>query len=498
MREYVLFYMNGQPVRVGRDDVFLTLSEFLRRRRGLTGTKVVCAEGDCGSCAVLIGRVEDNAIRYAAVTSCIQLVLQLDGMHVVTVEGLRDGRELNPVQQAMVNCQGTQCGFCTPGFVVSLCDLMQSSEPLDTERARRGLVGNLCRCTGYDSILRAATAVEPGSFKSLDERYPPGPIIEALRRAASEEIRIYAGEKVLCRPVSIDDAITFRCEFPDCDVIAGATDLGVVYNKRMREIDVVLSLGGIPEMRSISCDGDILYVGACATLTALEQAALKMLPELGRFLGYFGSPLIKNAGTLGGNIVTGSPIGDTIPALMALQAEVEIASPINQRCVPIASFYAGYRKTVLDIGEIVARIRIPRPLPADTFKLYKVSRRKDLDISGFGAAIWMRQTNGTVDDIRIVYGGVGPMVMRMTSAEDLIRGHAPTLERFAQAGRAAREQVTPITDVRGSEEYRRTLAENILLKFWHEAVGENGGNGGNGNGQSSGGGTAAPSLVTAS
>jgi xanthine dehydrogenase small subunit len=221
-------------------------------------------------------------------------------------------------------------------------------------------------------------------------------------------------------------------------------------------------------------------------LTALEGAALEHLPELGRFLAYFGSPLIKNAGTLGGNIVTGSPIGDTIPALMALEAEVEIADLEARRRVLMSAFYAGYRKTVLTPHELVTGIRIPLPREGETFKLYKVSRRKDLDISSFGAAIWMRQTNGTADDVRIIYGGVGPVVMRMSRAEAVIRGHAPTLARFEEAGRVAGREVTPITDVRGSEVYRRTLAANVLLKFWHEAVAGANGEGHNGGGNGSG------------
>jgi xanthine dehydrogenase small subunit len=481
MRDHVLLFVNGRPVRISGDDVFLSLSDFLRRRLGLTGTKVVCAEGDCGSCAALIGRVEDGRIRYTSVTSCIQLVFQLDGTHVVTVEGLRDGKALNPVQQAMVTCQGTQCGFCTPGFVVSLCDIMQNGARLDAENVTRGLVGNLCRCTGYDSITRAALSVNPQHLKSLDVLYPPGPIVQALSAAGADEVRVESGSRKFYKPMAIDRATRFRAENPDCVVVAGATDLGVVYNKRTRALDVVLSTAALAELRGITCDGDAMHVGACASLTALEHAALKHLPELGKFLAWFGSPLIKNAGTLGGNIVTGSPIGDTIPALMALEAEVDIAGALGSRRVPMSQFYTGYRKTVLAPDELVTGVRIPLPKPGETFKLYKVSRRKDLDISSFGAAIWMKQSNGTIDDVRIVYGGVGPMVMRMSKAEAALRGNAPTLERFDHAAKLARDEVTPITDVRGSEQYRRTLAHNILLKFWHEEIGQNG-DGGNSHG----------------
>jgi xanthine dehydrogenase small subunit len=249
-------------------------------------------------------------------------------------------------------------------------------------------------------------------------------------------------------------------------------------------MDVALSTGALADLHTIRADAGSLYVGACATLTALERAALEHLPELGRFLAWFGSPLIKNAGTLGGNIVTGSPIGDTIPALMALDAHIDMAGESGSRRVPIGQFYTGYRKTVLGPDELVTGVEIPLPREGETFKLYKVSRRKDLDISSFGAAIWMRRSGNAIEDIRIAYGGVGPMVLRMSKAEAVLRGQPATLERFELAGDVARGEVTPITDVRGSEQYRRTLAANILVKFWHEGLaGGNQRGDGNGDGR---------------
>jgi xanthine dehydrogenase small subunit len=484
VRDQLLLHLNGHPIRVTGNDAFLTLSDFLRRRRGLTGTKVVCAEGDCGSCSVLVGRPEAGRLRYAAVTSCIQLMFQLDATHVVTVEGLRQGRELNPIQEAMVACHGTQCGFCTPGFVVALYDLMHEGRPIDAEAVRRGLVGNLCRCTGYDSIVRSALATGRGNLRPIDALYPPDALLAELPRAAGEEVRIDAGHRKFYKPTAIQRAARFRGDNPGCVVIAGGTDMGVVYNKRMRAIDVALSTGGLSDLRAIRVDAGALYVGACATLTALERAALEHLPELGRFLAWFGSPLIKNAGTLGGNLVTGSPIGDTIPALMVLGAQIELAGLAGSRRVPIDQFYTGYRKTVLGPDELVTGVQIPLLRPGETFKLYKVSRRKDLDISSFGAAIWLRRSGSVIEDIRIAYGGVGPMVMRMSNAEAVLRGQPAALDRFEHAGDVARAEVTPITDVRGSEQYRRALAANILVKFWHDAfAGEDQRRDGNGDGR---------------
>ena len=440
MRDRIRFYLNGRPVEVGGDDVFFTLSDYLRRKMGLTGTKVVCAEGDCGSCTALIGRPDNGVMSYSAVTSCIQILFQLDATHVITVEGLRDGDGLNPIQKSMVACGGTQCGFCTPGFIVSLQGLMENGAAIDADKIRRGLTGNLCRCTGYESILQAAMKTDRSALKSIDTLYPPQKMAAELTQLAGEEVRIKTAAKHFYKPVTIQQAAKFRSENPDCNVIAGGTDLGVVYNKKLRSIDVAISLGNIASMRFVRADQTAIYIGAGASLAALQSIAIKHLPELGSFMEWFGSPLIRNAGTVGGNLVTGSPIGDTIPAMIALGAEMEITGVNGVRRLPIDQFYVGYRKTALAADEFLTAVRIPLLGEYQTLKLYKVSRRKDLDISSFGAAIWMQQSNGVIDDIRLAFGGVGPMVMRMPKTEGVLRGQSPTLELFEQAGEIAREE----------------------------------------------------------
>jgi xanthine dehydrogenase small subunit len=470
MRDYLSIYLNGRPIRVAGEDAFLTVTDFVRRRQRLTGTKVVCAEGDCGSCAALIGRVSPDGkhLQYASVTACIVGMFQLDACHIVTIEGLRDGRELNPVQQSMVSCHGAQCGFCTPGFVVSLYDLMQDGRPIDSESVRRGLTGNLCRCTGYDSIIRAALQTDRQKLKSIEQLYPPEPILAALSAAAGEEVAIDAGARRFYKPTTVQQAVDFRAGNPACAIVSGATDVGVQRNKGTRKITVAMSMSGVGELRRICNDGDTLCVGAGASLTELQKAAQSHLPELAAFLEWFGSPMIRNAGTLAGNLVNASPIGDTLPALFVLDAQVELAGAQGRRWVNINQFYAGYRKTVLGAGEIVASVRIPLPAKDQVYKLYKVSKRKDLDISGFGAAFWMRPLGRTIGDIRIAYGGVAPTVIRLPRTEELLRGSVMSLELFERAGLVAREEVAPISDVRGSADYRRVLAGNILTKFWHD------------------------------
>jgi xanthine dehydrogenase small subunit len=475
VRDHILLYLNGRPVTVGGDDAFLTLSEWLRRRQQLPGTKVVCAEGDCGSCAVLIGRPTADAgeMAYAAVTSCIQLIFQLDGAHVVTVEGLKEGRKLNPIQQSLVACQGTQCGFCTPGFVVSLYDLMHNGGCTNPHEIRRGLVGNLCRCTGYDSIVRAACAVDRPALKSLDVLYPPEPLVQQLAAAAKEGVRIDTPQRQLFKPTTVDEACEFRQQHPGCSVIAGATDLGVVHNKRTRPITQALVIGHLGELRGVRSSASAIAIGAAESLSALEREANRVLPELGAYMAWFGSPLIKNAGTLGGNLVTGSPIGDTAPPLMALDATVHLVGVGGRRrTVPVNAFYTGYRTTVLAADELVASVEIPIPQPTDRFKLYKISRRKDLDISTFSAAVWIRLSGNLIKEARLAFGGVAPVVLRMRRTEAALVGQAASLATFQAAGEIAGSEVTPISDVRGSAGYRRALARNILTRFWHEVFGQ--------------------------
>ena len=476
MRDHLLLFINGRLACVAGDDAFLTLSDYLRRHERLTGTKVVCAEGDCGSCSVLVGRVKGDRITYSAVTSCIQLMFQLDATHVVTIEGLAERDRLNPIQESLVKCQGTQCGFCTPGFVVSLYDVMQDRRQQDAHCVQRALVGNLCRCTGYDSIVRSALETDRGQLKSIDDLYPPDQLLRTLQRAAGEEILIKSRTQRFYKPTTLQQAVRFRSDNPDAAIVSGGTDVGVQVNKRTRTLATVMSTSGLTALDTITADASGLHIGAAATLSDLERITATHLPEMSQYLAWFGSPPIKNAGTLAGNLANASPIGDMLPPLYVLAAEVEVAGPAGTRRIPVESFYTGYRQTALAAGEMITAAHIPLPEPGEIFKLYKVSRRKDLDISGFNAAIWLRRGGPIVEDIRIAFGGVGPMVLRMKRTEAALRGRPVTFDHFEQAGEIARGEVTPITDVRGSETYRRTLAANILKKFWHEtfADGSNG------------------------
>ena len=474
-RDYVTLYVNGRPLKVRGDGAFLPLSEFLRRRQGLTGTKVVCAEGDCGSCAVMIGRVRDGGLVYNSVASCIQIVAQLDGVHVVTVEGLKRGGQLNVIQESLVQCQGTQCGFCTPGFVVSMYDAMRPGQsdgqtPVDAHVLRRALVGNLCRCTGYDSIVKAGLAVDPQELPSPDELYPPEPIVASLSKAATSSVLLTddESERRLFKPTSVEEACGFFADNEGSSVLAGGTDLGVLENKRIQRYVTVVSLADLPELRGVDVTDKAILIGAGESLTTLERLCQTYLPSFADVLAYFGSPLIKNAGTVAGNLVTASPISDTAPTYYATNATLELVGPAGRRSVTVEDFHTGYRKTQLQAGEIVASLRIPLPKQAQVFKAYKVSRRVDLDIASFGAAFLLTLDGDTITGARIAYGGVAATTLRMRKTEDALVGQPLSLATMQAAAEVAMGEVTPMTDVRGSEAYRRQLAGNILLKLYHD------------------------------
>ena len=468
MRDYLLFWLNGRRVEIRGERAFTTLSRFLRQDARATGTKIVCEEGDCGACTVLIGRPEAGRIVYRAVNSCIQFLFQIDSTHIVSVEGLGSAAAPNAVQEAMIRCHGAQCGYCTPGFIVAMCGLFDSAPGEVTEGdLRDALTGNLCRCTGYEPILKAGLTVKRGAWRRIDELYPPAAIAADLIEHRAEPVRISAGSRELALPVDLEGATRFKAEYPEAVVVQGATDFGVWCNKRGYLAEKILALGAVQGLDRIGLDDGALSVGGRVSLTAFEEFIRDLLPELWRMMQLFGSPQIRNAGTLAGNIANASPIADTLPFLYVAEASVELTGSRGSRTVPIGSFYRGYKKLDMAPDELITRIVIPLPKQDETLKLYKVSKRKHLDISSFTAGFRM-EANGTIQSIRIAYGGVGPVVLRLKRTEDCLKGKPLALESFEAAGEIARGEITPISDVRGSADFRLQLAENVLLKFYYD------------------------------
>ena len=464
MRDHILLHVNGRPIRVTGDAAFATVSRFLRDDgRGAVGTKIVCEEGDCGACTVLVGRREGDRLRYRAVNSCIQFVFQLDGAHVVTVEGVGGGKGLSPVQEAMVRCHGAQCGYCTPGFIVAMTGMLETCDHPSASDLRSALTGNLCRCTGYEPIINAG--IEAAGAPRLEQLYPSETIVREIEQAGKEPVRI--GN--FFKPVTLDDAIRFKADNPKCVIVQGATDFGVWRTKRGFTPEAVLSLEGIEGLGDVRLEGEELHVGGRVSLAQFETAVRELVPELAHIMDRFGSPQIKNAGTLAGNIANASPIADTLPFLFVTSARLELTGASGARQVGIKEFYVGYKTLDLKPDEIITRVIIPLPADGETLRLYKVSKRSHLDISSFTAAMLMRRTDGRIDSIRIAYGGVGPVVLRLPKTEEFLAGKPVTLDTFAEAGEIARGEITPISDVRGSREFRLQLAENVLQRFYYDA-----------------------------
>jgi xanthine dehydrogenase small subunit len=456
MRDHILININGTTHRIEGDASFQTLANYLRQDIAATGTKIVCEEGDCGACTVLTRRSAKDD--YRPVNSCILNLAQLDGSAIVTVEGLRVSappREtvLHPVQQAMVECHGAQCGYCTPGFIVAMAGMFEVCDRVNKKQVRDGLTGNLCRCTGYEPIIKAALAVDGAASTKMRDRYPTLP-------DANDSVTVAN----FCAPVTLEEAIAFKRGHPGCTIVQGGTDVGVWVNKRNYAAPATLSLAKIASLNELREDDGAIVVGANTTLADFETFIVDRIPELARIMAVFGSPQIKNAGTLIGNIANGSPIGDTLPYLFVAGAMLEMND--GTRSVPIDRFYLGYRKFDLQPDEIITRVRIG--IVRDMLKLYKVSRRKDLDISAFTAAIRLSMTADRIDRAAIAYGGVAPTVIRLPRTEAFLAGKSATLETFEHAGRIARDEIKPISDIRGSADYRLQLAENIMAKFWYE------------------------------
>ncbi len=451
-RDHLKLLINAREHIIRGGDIYKTLSNYLRYDFGATGTKIVCEEGDCGACTVLIRYAKGED--FLAVNSCIQSLFQLDGASIITVEGLKKDGALTAVQESMVACHGAQCGYCTPGFIMAMSALFEKCDRVNEQQTREGLVGNLCRCTGYEPIIKAALEVDGSKMQKLRERYPEVP-------DASDAVRIgdfYA-------PSTLEDAIAFKRE-RNATIVRGGTDVGVWINKRGFRAPAMLSLAKIEGLSELREENGEILVGANVSLSSLESFVRERIPELYKILSIFGSPQIKNAGTLAGNVANGSPIGDTLPYLMVADAQIELNG--GARVVPINAFYQGYKKFDLAQDEIITRLRVP--IVRDTLRLYKVSRRRDLDISAFTAAIRLSFANSHIEKAWVAYGGVAPTVVRLPKTEEFLAGKAVSVDVFKHAGRIAREEVKPISDVRGSAGYRSQLAENIMAKCAHELL----------------------------
>ncbi|MGJ8616058.1 MAG: xanthine dehydrogenase small subunit [Sulfitobacter sp.] len=474
-RSEIRFVLNDRDITLDSVGASDTLLDFLRIDRRLTGSKEGCAEGDCGACTVLVGRLQNGTLRYEPVNACIRLTASLDACHVVSIEYLSGpGGKLHPVQQAMVDHHGSQCGFCTPGFVMSLYALwMGNSDPNETE-IETALQGNLCRCTGYEPIIKAAKAMttlgSPADDTLTRERETMTRKLSDLRDGRRVEVSKGVSRCIL--PASVDDLADVLLATPNATMIAGATDVGLWVTKFLKDISPVVFLGHLDELRQLDVTIDEIRIGSGVSYTDSRAAMAADYPHLGAFWDRIAGWQIRSMGTIGGNIANGSPIGDTPPVLIALDAAITLRKGRNRRVLPIEDFFIAYGKQDMNEGEFLEGITVPRPKANEMHAAYKISKRRDEDISSVCAAFNVTVENGKVTAARIAFGGMAATPKRAASAEAALIGAEWSESTVMNAAACLSEDFQPLTDWRASSDYRLQVSKNLFRRFWLEQQSE--------------------------
>ena len=485
MSEPVRFLLNGERVEVAGLSPQTTLLEYLRDERRLTGTKEGCAEGDCGACTIVLVERVGEALAWKPINACIRLLPSVDGKAVFTVESLKSDRgELHPVQQALVECHASQCGFCTPGFAMSLFGLYRTANAPSRDAIHDALSGNLCRCTGYRPIVDAAQrmyALPPASgWRGPGVAADGSPIVTEEDAQLAAQLAMLARDDGFeyahagCRwsaPRSVE-ALAHACKArPDAHIVAGMTDVALQVTKQHRELTDVIYVGDVAALATVRERAAGIEIGAAVSLTDALPALDRVWPELHEAWQRFASVPIRNGATLVGNVANGSPIGDAMPILLALDAIVVLRSAAGEREVALDAFYPVYRQTVREPGEFIAAVRIPRR-PSDlALRAYKISKRCDQDISAVFACVAMTLANDVVRRVRIGCGGVAATPVRARQTEDLLTGRRWDGAAVERAAQALAGEFTPIDDMRASAGYRRIVLGNLLRRFWLETAG---------------------------
>ncbi len=476
MHSTITFLLDGKPVSLDLNEnpyvtPTMTVLQYLRSLPDHKGTKEGCAEGDCGACTVVLGEVSlEGTMRYKSVDSCLVFVPMLSGKQLITVESLKkDTGELHPVQQAMVDEHGSQCGYCTPGFVMSLFSLYKNTAKPSREQIEDSLTGNLCRCTGYKPIVQAAaTACIHDGIDQFSRNEPF--TVKQLQGISKGTIHIQTKVQCYVKPASLGEAVVLKHQYPDALVISGATDVALRVTKRHELLKQIIDLSDVPELKEWSETGTELTVGAGLSLNEVAEKTKRDFPALYNILSVFGSQQIRNLATLGGNLGTASPIGDTLPVLMAYNAQIMLEGINGHRVVPLNSYIIGYRKTVRKPDELITGVVIPKVMNGAIVKSYKVSKRRDLDISTVSGGFRLELASGVVHSIILAYGGMAERTKRAATAEQFLLGKQWSRENIEAAMPLIDQEFTPITDARSGAEFRKVAARNLLLKFYSEIV----------------------------
>ena len=448
-----------------------TLLDVLREDLRCTAVKEGCASGDCGACTVAVAEAEEGGrLHWRAINSCIRLAHSVEGMAVFTAEDIAgEGGRLHPAQRAMLECHGSQCGFCTPGFVMSLFALHRQRDGAAVSRgdALHALSGNLCRCTGYRPILDAAQTMHHWPDVPLDE----SGLLQQLKLLAQDGRAPVAdsASSFYATPTTLSELLRLRAAYPQALIAAGTTDVGLWVTKQHRRFGQIIDVTRVTELRRIERGAHSLSIGAAASLTEAFDALAESRPQLKPFFDRFAGLPVRESGTLGGNVANGSPIGDSMPLLIALGATLVLTSTRGERTLPIEDFYLAYRKTALAPDEVLARIEVPQPTPHEWLRADKISKRFEDDISAVCLAVALQVENGVIHSVRIGAGGVAAVPARATKTEAALAGQPCAEATFDAAATVLEAEFKPLSDMRASSAYRRAVLGNLLRRGWQQS-----------------------------
>ena len=463
----IQFIYNNQICSIENPDPNKTVLDYVRNDLKKNGTKEGCAEGGCGACTVVLGELKNSKLVYKSINSCISFLPSINGKHLILVEDLMSKKnELHPIQEAMVKFHGSQCGFCTPGFIMSLFAMYKNFKKFDDEIIEETLSGNLCRCTGYRPIIDAAKSLnnkrDNDHFKKDQTK-----IISLLKKINNNEVEIFHKNKKYFSPKSLNNLKKIIKKNPHSYFLSGGTDLSLEVTKLRGEIKSIISLNSVKELKFVKKNKNYIEVGAGVSLYDFQNIIKSYYLDFYNILKRYGSVQIRNVGTVSGNIVTASPIGDTLPLLLSLDAVIKIQTKDTLKIIPLDQFFISYRKTKLKKGDFVYSVKIPIN-KKNYFKAYKISKRFDDDISTVCASFNLLIKKNKIVKAKIAYGGMSEIPQRATSIEKILDNSTFSKELFLKAQNLIKDDFSPIDDMRASRNYRIEIAKNLLMKFFYE------------------------------